>query len=117
MSEEFVIEFRTMNLFEKAKGIVNIIHFWYNKHIAVLKKWGFSMLKSTSKQLGLYSILYDKISDDYLLKNIDKVVDFSFINKLLEGCYYSKHCGRPAKTSEFKEKYKNMPAMNGKMAK
>ena len=61
------------------------------------------MLKSTSKQLSLYSILYDKIPDDHLLKNIDKVVDFSFINKLLEGSY-SKHFGRPAKEPEMMAK-------------
>jgi transposase len=61
------------------------------------------MLKSTSKQLSLYSILYDKIPDDHLLKSIDKVVDFSFINKLLEGSY-SKHFGRPAKEPEMMAK-------------
>jgi len=61
------------------------------------------MLKSTSKQLSLYSILYDKIPDDHLLKNIDKVVDFSFINKLLEGSY-SKNFGRPAKEPEMMAK-------------
>ena len=53
------------------------------------------MLKSTSKQLSLYSILYDKIPDDHQLKSIDKAVDFSFINILLEDSY-SKHFGRPA---------------------
>lgn len=61
------------------------------------------MLKSTSKQLSLYSILYNKIPDDHLLKNIDKVVDFSFINKMLEGSY-SKHFGRPAKEPEMMAK-------------
>lgn len=54
------------------------------------------MLKPKSKQLSLYSILYSKIPVDHVLKNIDKAVDFSFINKLLEGSY-SKQFGRPAK--------------------
>jgi hypothetical protein len=54
------------------------------------------MLKPKPKQLSLYSILYDKIPDDHLLKSIDKAVDFSFINKMLAASY-SKHFGRPAK--------------------
>lgn len=61
------------------------------------------MLKSKSKQLSLYSILYDKIPDDHILKSIDKVVDFSFINKMLEGSY-SKNFGRPAKEPEMMAK-------------
>ena len=61
------------------------------------------MLKSTSKQLSLYSILYDKIPNDHLLKSIDKIVDFSVISKLLEGSY-SKHFGRPAKEPEMMAK-------------
>jgi len=61
------------------------------------------MLKSTSKQLSLYSILYDKIPDDHQLKSIDKAVDFSFINRLLEDSY-SKHFGRPAKEPEMMAK-------------
>lgn len=61
------------------------------------------MLKPKSKQLSLYSILYDKIPDDHILKNIDKAVDFSFINKLLEGSY-SEHFGRPAKEPEMMAK-------------
>lgn len=61
------------------------------------------MLKSKSKQLSLYSILYSKIPNDHVLKNIDKAVDFSFINKLLEGAY-SKQLGRPAKEPEMMAK-------------
>ncbi|WP_371367090.1 IS1182 family transposase ISBch1 [Sporomusa rhizae] len=57
------------------------------------------MLKSKSKQLTLYSILYDKIPDNHILRNIEKAVDFSFINKLLEKSY-SKRFGRPAKEPE-----------------
>ena len=61
------------------------------------------MLKPKSKQLSLYSILYSKIPVDHVLKNIDKAVDFSFINKLLEGSY-SKQFGRPAKEPEMMAK-------------
>ena len=61
------------------------------------------MLKSKSKQLTLYSILYDKIPNDHVLKNIDKAVDFSFTNQLLEGAY-SKRFGRPAKEQEMMAK-------------
>ena len=42
--------------------------------------------------MSLYSILYDKIPQDHVLKSIDKVVDFDFINTMLEGSY-SKHYG------------------------
>jgi hypothetical protein len=42
------------------------------------------MLKTTPKQLSLYSILYDKIPENHMLKVINKTVDFSFVNKLLE---------------------------------
>ncbi len=45
------------------------------------------ILKIHPKQLSPYAILYDKIPDKHILKLIDKVVDFSFINKLLEGFY------------------------------
>ncbi|MED4351096.1 IS1182 family transposase [Schinkia azotoformans] len=56
------------------------------------------MLKS-EKQLSLYSVLYNKIPDNHILKLIDEAVDFSFINKLLENSY-SKYYGRPAKEPE-----------------
>jgi transposase len=61
------------------------------------------MLKLKSKQLSLYSILYDKIPNDHLLKSIDKAVDFSFINRML-ATSYSKHFGRPAKEPEMMAK-------------
>ena len=61
------------------------------------------MLKKTSKQLSLYSILYDKIPKNHILKVINKAVDFSFINKLLEDSY-SKKMGRPAKEPEMMAK-------------
>jgi len=54
------------------------------------------MIKPKPKQLSLYSILYNKISDDHLLKSIDKVVDFIFINKMLAASN-SKHFDRPVK--------------------
>lgn len=57
------------------------------------------MLRKESKQLSFYSSLYDKIPEKHILKRIDKVVDFSFINELLESSY-CKHFGRPAKEPE-----------------
>ena len=57
------------------------------------------MLKLRAKQLSLYSILYDKIPYNHILKMIAQAVDFSFINKLLEESY-SKNLGRPAKEPE-----------------
>ena len=51
------------------------------------------------KQTSFYSTLYDKIPEKHLLKRIDKSVDFSFINKLLED-RYCKNFGRPAKEPE-----------------
>ena len=61
------------------------------------------MLKKTPKQLSLYSILYDKIPKNHILKDINKAVDFSFINKQLEDSY-SKKMGRPAKEPEMMTK-------------
>jgi transposase len=61
------------------------------------------MLKNTPKQLSLYSILYDKIPKNHILKVINEAVDFSFINKLLEDSY-SKKMGRPAKEPEMMTK-------------
>lgn len=61
------------------------------------------MLKTGPKQLSLFSLLYDKIPENHILKNINKVVDFSFINKLLEGSY-CKYYGRPAKEPEMMAK-------------
>lgn len=61
------------------------------------------MLREQAKQLSLYSILYDKIPNNHVLRDINKVVDFSLINKLLEDSY-SKHFGRPAKEPEMMAK-------------
>jgi len=61
------------------------------------------MLKQQPKQLSLYSILYNKIPKDHILKAIDKAVDFGFINEMLADSY-SKHFGRPAKEPEMMAK-------------
>lgn len=61
------------------------------------------MLKQQPKQLSLWSILYDKIPKDHILKAINKAVDFSFINNQLESSY-SKRFGRPAKEPEMMAK-------------
>lgn len=61
------------------------------------------MLKNEHKQLSLYSILYDKIPENHILKLINFAVDFRFINKLLESSY-CKYYGRPAKEPEMMAK-------------
>jgi len=57
------------------------------------------MLRQEQKQLSLHSLLYNKIPENHILKKINLVVDFSFINKLLEDSY-CKNFGRPAKEPE-----------------
>lgn len=61
------------------------------------------MLKIEQKQLSLYSILYNRIPENHILKSINNVVDFSFINKLLEESY-CRYYGRPAKEPEMMAK-------------
>jgi transposase len=61
------------------------------------------MLKNELKQLSLYSILYNKIPENHILKKINYVVDFGFINKMLEDSY-CKYYGRPAKEPEMMAK-------------
>lgn len=61
------------------------------------------MLKNEHKQFNLYSILYNKIPENNILKLINKAVDFSFINDLLEGSY-CKYYGRPAKEPQMMAK-------------
>lgn len=61
------------------------------------------MLKVEHKQLSLYSLLYKKIPDNHILKSINNVVDFGFINNLLESSY-CKYYGRPAKEPEMMAK-------------
>ena len=55
--------------------------------------------KEPERQQSFYCVLYDKIPEDHILKKVSTVVDFSFINELLEGSY-CKNFGRPAKEPE-----------------
>ena len=57
------------------------------------------MLRPKHKQLSFHSSLYNKIPANHILKKIDSVVDFSFINELLSKSY-CKEFGRPAKEPE-----------------
>lgn len=57
------------------------------------------MLREESKQMSFYSSLYEKIPETHILKRIEKVVEFGFINDLLENSY-CKNFGRPAKEPE-----------------
>lgn len=57
------------------------------------------MLRQEQKQMSIYSTLYNKIPENHILKKIYSVVDFSFINNLLEDSY-CKNFGRPAKEPE-----------------
>ncbi|QDR82138.1 IS1182 family transposase ISBch1 [Sporomusa termitida] len=57
------------------------------------------MLKNVPHQLSIYSVLYDKIPSNHILKIIAGNVDFSFINELLKDSY-CQHLGRPAKEPE-----------------
>jgi hypothetical protein len=45
------------------------------------------MLREKDKQLSFYSMLYDKIPETHLVKQIEKAVDFSFIDELLADRY------------------------------
>ena len=57
------------------------------------------MLRTGPKQLSLYSLLYDNIPENHILKTINNAIDLKFVNKLLEGSY-CRHYGRPAKEPE-----------------
>jgi len=57
------------------------------------------MLRTGPKQLSLYSLLYDNIPENHILKTINKAIDLKFVNKLLESSY-CKYYGRPAKEPE-----------------
>ena len=57
------------------------------------------MLKNVPHQLSIYSVLYDKIPNDHILKVVATHVDFTFINELLKDSY-CKNLGRPAKEPE-----------------
>jgi len=57
------------------------------------------MLRLKPKQVSFHSSLYNKIPENHILKKINSVVDFSFINELLANSYCKKF-GRPAKEPE-----------------
>lgn len=57
------------------------------------------MLQPKPKQLSFHSSLYTKIPENHILKRINSVVNFGFINELLED-KYCKNFGRPAKEPE-----------------
>jgi len=57
------------------------------------------MLRKEKKQLSVYSVLYEKISKDHILRKIDDAVDFSFVNDMLKESY-CEGFGRPAKEPE-----------------
>lgn len=60
---------------------------------------GIFMLRNESKQLNFYSLIYDRIPENHLLKRIDKAVSFSFVNEMLKDSYCNNF-GRPAKEPE-----------------
>lgn len=63
------------------------------------------MLRFSEKQLSFYSVLYDRIPENHLLKRIDAAIDFGFINDLLADSY-CRNFGRPAKEPEMMGKFR-----------
>ena len=61
------------------------------------------MLRSNQSQLNFFSILYDRIPENHLLRLIGNAVDFSFINELVASSYCASF-GRPAKEPELMAK-------------
>ena len=61
------------------------------------------MLRPNQCQTNFFSVLYDRIPKDHLLKRIAHGVDFSFINDLVVDSY-CKTFGRPAKEPELMAK-------------
>lgn len=61
------------------------------------------MLRESNKQMNMYSILYERIPEKHLLKQISRGVDFSFINEMLADSY-CRNLGRPAKEPEMMAK-------------
>jgi transposase/hydroxymethylpyrimidine pyrophosphatase-like HAD family hydrolase len=61
------------------------------------------MLRPNQTQTNFFSILYDRIPEDHLLKRIASAVDFSFINELVADSYCATF-GRPAKEPELMAK-------------
>lgn len=62
------------------------------------------MLRQKIKLSSFHSLLYNKIPENHIPKSIERVVDLSFINKLLESTYCKKF-GRPAKEPEMSVNY------------
>ena len=48
------------------------------------------MLRPNQNQTNFFSVLYDRIPEDHLLKRISNAVDFSFINAALIFCFFPK---------------------------
>ncbi len=61
------------------------------------------MLRPNQTQTNFFSVLYDRIPKDHLLKRIASAVDFSFINELVADSYCASF-GRPAKEPELMAK-------------
>ncbi len=61
------------------------------------------MLRPNQTQMNFFSVLYDRIPEDHLLKRINSAVDFSFINDLVKDSYCESF-GRPAKEPELMAK-------------
>ena len=61
------------------------------------------MLRANQTQTNFFSVLYDRIPEDHLLKRIAGAVDFSFINELVADSYCATF-GRPAKEPELMAK-------------
>ena len=61
------------------------------------------MLRPNQIQTNFFSVLYDRIPEDHLLKRIASAVDFSFINELVADSYCATF-GRPAKEPELMAK-------------
>jgi len=57
------------------------------------------LIRKGDKQLNFYSVLYQNIPENHILKTINSVISFNFINTLLENSY-CKNFGRPAKEPE-----------------
>jgi len=57
------------------------------------------MLRQVAKQTNFYTVLYNRIPENHILKVINSAVSFDFVNKLLESSY-CKNLGRPAKEPE-----------------
>lgn len=57
------------------------------------------MLKTKSRQLSLYSSLYNRIPKNHILKRINSAISLNFVNNALQDKYCSNF-GRPAKEPE-----------------